>query len=117
MIENPITCITAKVPISEIGIEIEVMMVVAFERRKKRLTSTTSANVIARAFQTSSSVARTKMVLSVESLIFMPSGRLRSISGILACTAFDTSSSLERDWRMMPMPTLRLPPMARTSVW
>ena len=76
LIENPITCITAKVPTREIGIEIEVMMVVAFERRKKRLTSTTSANVIASVFQTSSSVARTKMVLSVESASFMPSGRL-----------------------------------------
>ena len=61
---------------------------------------------MARVSHTCSRVASTKMVLSVESSMLTPSGRLRRISGIFACTARATSSSLALDWRMMPTPTV-----------
>ena len=94
-IENPRSCITASVPISDTGMVRQGMSVARQFCRKRNITSTTSTVVSTKVYSTSCIELRTTSVVSRAIWYSTSGGNASASSSIFAFTAFETASELE----------------------
>jgi hypothetical protein len=109
LIEKPSKAMTAKVPITEIGIAVIGMTTARQSRRKKKITAMTMAKAMKKVVKTSSTERWTNTELSYPTVTTIPSGSSASMVGMRFLTPSATSNRLDFDWRTTPRPTVGTP--------